>query len=146
MARNPKPAPRIEPHAEASPNRPHLEVGPLGRDAILAAEDLPSDDVEVPQWGGKVRVRSMSGAQRLVYERSCEKLRRKGAFDVDGSMKVIALLVIHTAIGGDGKPLFEEQDLKRLLDKNFDAVGIVFEKAALLNGMRKKDVEDLAGN
>ena len=29
----------------------------LSRDAILQAQDLPHEDVEVPEWGGMVRVR-----------------------------------------------------------------------------------------
>jgi hypothetical protein len=42
----------------------------LTRDAILQAPDLQGEDVAVPEWGGTVRVRGLSGAQRDAYEAS----------------------------------------------------------------------------
>ena len=41
-----------------------LIVGLLNRSAILDAEDLKHEDVEVAAWGGTVRVRMMTGAER----------------------------------------------------------------------------------
>ena len=31
---------------------------------ILAADDLPTEDVEVSEWNGTVRVRALTGAER----------------------------------------------------------------------------------
>lgn len=36
----------------------------LTREAILQAQDLKHEDVSVPEWGGTVRVRQMTGAER----------------------------------------------------------------------------------
>ena len=42
----------------------------LNREAILAAEDLPRELVEVPEWGGAVYVRALTGAERDQFEAS----------------------------------------------------------------------------
>ena len=38
------------------------------RSQILQAEDLPSEPVEIPEWGVSVFVRSMSGRDRDLFE------------------------------------------------------------------------------
>ena len=40
----------------------------LSKTAILAAQDLQTEDVEVPEWGGAVRVRSFTGRERDAFE------------------------------------------------------------------------------
>ena len=42
----------------------------LSRDTILQREDIKTEDVEVPEWGGTVRVRGMSGVERDAFEAS----------------------------------------------------------------------------
>ena len=42
----------------------------LSKTAILAAQDLQTEDVEVPEWGGAVRVRSLTGRERDAFEAS----------------------------------------------------------------------------
>ena len=39
----------------------------LSKDAILAADDLPRETVHVPEWGGDVYVRTMSGTDRDAF-------------------------------------------------------------------------------
>ena len=42
----------------------------LTRDAILQATDLTFEDVAVPEWGGVVRVRGLTGTERDAFEAS----------------------------------------------------------------------------
>ena len=42
----------------------------LTREEILAKTDLPYEDAEVPEWGGWVRIRALSGKQRDAIEAS----------------------------------------------------------------------------
>lgn len=118
----------------------------LDRMAILGAYDLPVEAVEVPQWEGSVMVRSLNGAQRIEYEQRCEALRKAKPDDPDTNMNLILLLVVFTAVDANGAPIFTEDDLPDLKQKNFDACKVVFEKALVLNGMRPADIEELAGN
>ena len=40
----------------------------LSKTEILTANDLQTEDVEVPEWGGAVRVRSFTGREREPFE------------------------------------------------------------------------------
>ena len=42
----------------------------LSKTATLAENDLKSEDIEVPEWGGAVRVRSFTGRERDAFEAS----------------------------------------------------------------------------
>ncbi len=42
----------------------------LSKTAILTANDLQTEDIEVPEWGGAVRVRSFTGRERDAFESS----------------------------------------------------------------------------
>ena len=42
----------------------------LSKEAILAADDLPREIVSVPEWGGQVCVRTMTGTDRDAFETS----------------------------------------------------------------------------
>ena len=42
----------------------------LTKDQILEANDLQSESVTVPEWGGDVLVRTMTGADRDAFEAS----------------------------------------------------------------------------
>jgi len=39
----------------------------LDKSTILAAKDLRTTDIEVPEWGGTVRVKAMSGREREQF-------------------------------------------------------------------------------
>lgn len=42
----------------------------LSKTDILCANDLQTEDVEVSEWGGAVRVRSFTGRERDAFEAS----------------------------------------------------------------------------
>ena len=52
---------------------------------ILAAEDRPFEDLDVPEWGVKVRLRGMSGTDRDAWEAKAVALKRGGQ-DVELSL------------------------------------------------------------
>ena len=81
----------------------------LGREAILKADDLPTEDVSVPEWGGTVRVRGLNGTQRDAYWASMTIQRGKTtALDTaDATAKLVARCVV----GEDGEPLFAQNDV-----------------------------------
>ena len=45
----------------------------LTRDEILGADDLKTESVKVPEWGGTVLVRELTGAERDEWEASVVK-------------------------------------------------------------------------
>ena len=116
----------------------------LTRDAILGASDITTENVKVPEWGGTVRVKGLTAAQRDVFESQVMTMRGK---DVSVNMSGIRALMASMAIVDDNdKPVFTKADVKALGEKSGAALDRVFEAVTRLSGLSDGDVEELAGN
>lgn len=117
----------------------------LDREAILKADDLPVEEMEIPEWGGVVRIRAMSGKERDAYEESIILKRKDGEYEtVMSNMR--AKLLVRTIVDENDKPLFTTQDLELLGGKSADVLSRLFQVAARLSGISRDDVEELAKN
>lgn len=116
-------------------------MGLLTRDAILATQDLPFEDVEVPEWGGTVRLRIMTGTERDAFELSTSATNSEDKKRNYENLR--ARLVALTAIGEDGTRLFSDEDVAELGRKSSAALDRCFEVATRLNALGKKEVEAL---
>lgn len=117
----------------------------LNKQAILAAQDLPHEDVNVPEWGGVVRVRTMTGVERDAFE--SESVGKMADGTVQARLdNVRARLCSRCLIDEQGNRLFTDDEVDALSKKSGRALGRVFDVAAKLNGLNKADVEELAGN
>lgn len=116
----------------------------LTRDAILGAADLATEEVPVPEWGGVVLVRGLSGAQRDAYEASIVKnVGGKPKMDMENMRaKLVALCVVDDA----GSPLFTMADVEALGRKSGAVLQRVFVVAQRLSGLATEDVEEAAKN
>jgi len=119
-------------------------VGLLSKEQIWAAHDLRTVDVSVPEWGGEVRVKTLTGAERDQYEAESVKTNR-GRREVNMS-NMRARLIALCAVDEQGQLLFTRADVMKLGQKSAAALERVFEAAAKLNGMTDEDMEELAGN
>jgi hypothetical protein len=109
----------------------------LNRDLILTQTDLPHRDLLVPEWGGTVRVRTMSGAQRDRFE--ADHLREPNS-------NLRARLAAATICDERGEPIFTPADAEALGRTSAAALDRVFAAALELNKLRKEDVDALEGN
>lgn len=116
-------------------------MGYLSREAILAADDIPTDDVEVPEWGGTVRIRALSGTDRDRMEADIVGNGKKPKMD-----NLRAKVVAASVIDEEGHKMFAESDVVALGRKSAAALGRVFDAAASLAAIKPADVEELAGN
>ena len=116
----------------------------LTREAILQADDLPRELVEVPEWGGALYVRALTGAERDAFEQSIVETRGKNTRM--NLRNIRARLVALTVVDEDGNRLFSDDDVEALGRKSAAALNRVFEVAQRLSGLRPEDVEELAGN
>lgn len=113
----------------------------LTRAAILDADDLPREKVEVPEWGGYVYVRTMTGAERDRYE--FEETTASENRTPEGAR---ARLLIRTVVDENGQRLFTEKDVQVLSEKSSAALDRCQEVAARLNRLTAADMEFLIKN
>ena len=117
----------------------------LTREMILQADDLRRELVSIPEWGGEVYVRSLTGAERDQFEAGMMKI-------VVGGTPVVKLelararLASLTMCDESGQRLFTEADVVALSGKCAAPLERVFEAAGQLSGLSKADVEELAKN
>lgn len=116
----------------------------LTRDQIQAKQDAVFENVDVPEWGGSVRVKALSGAERDAFEASLTQ--QKGKKIRMQMQNVRARLARLTCVDEDGKPIFQASDENWLGGKSAAALDRVFDVAMRLGGMRDEDIEELAEN
>src|SRR3990167_9168237 len=116
----------------------------LTRDDVLSANDLPTKEVKVPEWGGIVLVRGLSGAEKDRLEASM--LRQKGNEISLSINNVRAKLVSMSVIDESGKLVFSEKDVHALGKKSSLALDRVYDVCQRLSGLSAKDVKEIALN
>lgn len=125
---------------EPTPNGNGVTVM-LSRDLIFGASDIRTEVVDVPEWGGSVMVRGMTGAERDSFERSMVEI--KGTETKMTWTNMRAKLVCRTAVDGSGKRIFKDEDATMLGTKSAAAINRVFKVAQRLSGLADDDVEEL---
>lgn len=125
----------------------------LTRDEIRNVRDLPEEVVAVPEWGGEVTVRGMTGKARDQFERwmvdfkSLGKNGKGGLGMEDVDMRnVRAKVVVLTCVGEDGELIFDEKDLGWLGEKSGVALDRVAGVGMRLSGLGEGVLEGLGKN
>lgn len=113
----------------------------LTKDQILKVEDSKTKEIDVPEWGGKVLVTTMSGFARDRFEASI--MGKQGGMNTSN---IRAKLVAACLVDEKGTLLFNEQDIEKLGKKSCKALDRIFAEAQLLNGIGNAEIEELAKN
>lgn len=116
---------------------------PLSRDDILNANDIETETVPVPEWGGEVTVKGLSGVERDAWEIAISMENGK---PTKNPRNIRAQLVVRSVVDAEGKKVFRPTDVEALGKKSGKALDRVYEVAARLSGIRAEDVEEIAKN
>lgn len=112
----------------------------LTRDAILSADDLKREVVQVPEWGGEIIISTMTGAARDAFEQS---IVGGGKPDVSN---IRARLVAACAVNEQGERIFSDADAELLGRKSAAALQRCAAVAQRLNAMTTDELEAARGN
>ncbi|WP_116248171.1 hypothetical protein [Nocardiopsis sp. FIRDI 009] len=112
----------------------------LGRDAILGADDLAYATVDVPEWGGTVRIRALTGTERDRFEAEIAGNTKRLKLD-----NVRAKFVAKCIVDAEGNTVFSTSDVAALGQKNAAVLNRVFEACQRLSGLTDDDVDELLG-
>lgn len=111
------------------------------RDKILAAEDIPTESVEIPEWGVEILMKGMSAGERI---RLMEEAYNADTGQVNMSVVYpdVAIACAHDPETGD--PIFTADDKEAILKKSSAAVEKLAGVGLSLSGIGK-DPQDAAG-
>jgi hypothetical protein len=113
----------------------------LTRDEILTVQDRQFEDVEVPEWGGTVRLRGLTGQERDRLEASVISKQGKVTNLTNFRARLCALAIVDE----DGERIFSDADVAALGIKSAAALERVFMAAQRLSGLSDDDVAELVG-
>ena len=118
------------------------------RKCILEADDLPIEEISVPEWIDKpIYIRAMTGMERDAWERSLFIENQDGSFERNLANFRGKLLVQVLCSDKEGKNrIFSDADADALGGKNSRSLDRCVEAAQRLNGISKKDQDNLVKN
>ncbi len=113
----------------------------LSKEDVLKAQDAKFEEIAVPEWGGTVRVSTMSGFAKERFEASLSI--KNGNIN---ATNVRAKLVAACLVDEKGDLIFNESDIEALSKKSCLALDRVVTVAQRLNIIGDAEVEKLAKN
>lgn len=114
----------------------------LGKSEIMAANDAAYEDVPVPEWGGTVRIKRMSAAEKDAFEASLTIIQQTGnkVIQRPNLTNVRAKLAASCIVDESGAKIFDDGDIVDLGRKSGAALDRVVEAAKRLNRMTNTDL------
>lgn len=121
-------------------------MGLLGREAIAAAVDTVYEEVEIPEWGGSVRVKSLSATERDAFEATL--VATEGKKNRTNLVNIRAKLVAACLVDALGARIYADPSVgvNELGQRNGAAMDRIFTVCQRLSGMSQKDIEELEKN
>jgi len=113
----------------------------LTKAAILAAQDLKTEPVAVPEWDGEVLVRGMTGLERDGISQALRQA--DGRMDME---KFRTSVCACSMVDEQGKRLFSDAEVEALGEKSSTALDRVYAVASRLSGLGAESNEDLEKN
>jgi hypothetical protein len=116
----------------------------LDRSAILGADDQVIERVPVPEWGGFVYLRNLTGAERDRYEADSLRYNKKGAPAGANLENARARLLVLAICDEAGTAILSPADLEALSKKNAKPIDRLFDRACELSGIGEQELAELA--
>jgi hypothetical protein len=104
----------------------------LNKDQILEADDLQMEPVDVPEWGGSVMVRTMTGSDRDAFDESLVPVGEDGNRHSD-TTNIRVKLLTRAIVDEAGNRMFSAADMEALGRKSSVAIERVYAVAQRLN-------------
>ena len=109
----------------------------LSKKAILEAKDIKTKEIEVPEWGGAVCIRIISGADRDVFEQAYSE-KKMDAFRTR--------FLVLTICDASGERVFTNDEVEALNKKSSKVLNRLFDEAWEFNAFTPAAVEALGND
>lgn len=115
----------------------------LSKAEILEAPDLPTEELEVPEWKTWVRVRGLDGRGRTRVQQLFDKMKDAPAERISA---ITHLLVALSVVDDAGDRVFPDQEIPSLAKKSPIVLERIAVVASRLSGMSPEAVEEARKN
>jgi len=115
----------------------------LTKSQIFEKNDLPTEEVDVPEWGGSVFVRKFTSEDKDNFDILIAKKSDEDKIDLHN---LRAKLCVFTIVDEDGKCLFSEEDVEALGRKSATAIERIFTVSQRLNNLGLEAVKEIEKN
>jgi hypothetical protein len=109
----------------------------LTKEQIIAAQDRQFMEVDVPEWGGKVRLVSFDADQAMQHSDLMQR-RKEGK----PGPNPISLMLAASIVDADGSPLFKGKDIEALGKKSPAVLMRLVEAVSKLNNLGKDETPE----
>jgi hypothetical protein len=109
----------------------------LSKSSILSAGDVKLDKVNVPEWGGDVYIKTISGLDRDCFEDGYNEQKMKN---------FRSRFLVLTLCDEAGARLFTDAEVAELGKKSSLVLNRLFEKAWSLNAFTNEAIADLGND
>lgn len=110
----------------------------LNKQQIKDVDDLPSQIVSLPEWGGDVKIKTMSAKQRIEFEKCNSNSKTE--------LETMINLIMFSCVNEDGSLLFSKEDYGFLSEKSAKSLMRLFQEAVSLSTLSNEGLEDKAKN
>jgi hypothetical protein len=114
----------------------------LSPSQILEQPTLVIEELDVPEWKGKVRVKMLSAKERDEFEAST--VEYKNGKSKPNIANLRARLVQLAVVNADGRRMFTKHDVNVLGDLPAAGLQRVFNKVQEMSAITEEDLDDLA--
>ena len=116
----------------------------LSKQQILDANDRKLEPVEVPEWGGTVYVRTLTGTEKDAYlARHVKAVDGQQTFDRNGATEQLVAMAL---CDESGNRLFTDLEARKLGEKNANVLERLVEVATKLNKLGADGLEEAEKN
>lgn len=115
----------------------------LSRDSILSSNDARTESITIDEWGGEILFRSLTGVERDKLESTAKRYQ---ASREAKSCRLMAEVIVMSAVDDAGEALFTNDDIDILRTKNGNALQRCFNVCSKLSGLDKDVQEDMVKN
>lgn len=116
----------------------------LNKEQILNVKDIKIEKINIPEWGGDVYVKGMTGSERDKFEASIVEMR--GSQQKLNMVNVRAKLACYCLCDEKGERLFTDAEMLELGKKSASALQRIFDVAQKLSAIGESDIESLVKN
>jgi hypothetical protein len=131
----------VEPEAPADAGANGRIRGLLSLQDIIAADDIQTEYVEVPEWGGTVRVRGLTGEERNRVFGAIRVYGKQIKDEDEANTQFYARVIAASLIDDNGKLIAGQNAVPALLKKSGAALNRVWQVCRRLSGFTDEEVE-----